>query len=298
MIPAFFLFSMMILLPESPRWLARQDRWEDCHAVLTLVHGHGDPHHPFVALELQDIKDMRAFEASIADVTYLDLFKPRMLNRTVIGMFDQIWSQLTGMNVMSKSPETIMNDDLKRGMKYGSLTTMIKCITSLMCLLWQVIGRMFHYVTLRFLTYSPTSQWQCEPARLIHPVYYQCYHDNSRFTVDGSLGTSPNTASWCCFHGHMDVCKRRYLRCSRHRGPWGRRWCPRGINDSLWQRGKRSYCLHIPLRGLLCPYVGTCLMDLSSRAVPSQTSRKGSSTGYLCQLGLQHCTWSFHACGF
>lgn len=103
MIPAFFLFGMMILLPESPRWLARQDRWEDCHAVLTLVHGHGDPHHPFVALELQDIKDMRAFEASIADVTYLDLFKPRMLNRTVIGLFDQIWSQLTGMNVMSKS---------------------------------------------------------------------------------------------------------------------------------------------------------------------------------------------------
>ncbi|KAF5012664.1 hypothetical protein FDECE_1295 [Fusarium decemcellulare] len=100
MIPAFFLFGMMSLLPESPRWLARKDRWEECHDVLTLVHGHGDPDHPFVALELQDIKDMCAFEASIADVTYLDLFKPRMLNRTVIGLFTQIWSQLTGMNVM------------------------------------------------------------------------------------------------------------------------------------------------------------------------------------------------------
>ncbi|KAL3606958.1 high affinity glucose transporter [Fusarium poae] len=100
MVPGIFLFFMMMLLPESPRWLARKDRWDECHAVLTLVHGHGDPDHPFVALELQDIKDMCAFEASIADVTYLDLFKPSMLNRTIIGVFTQIWSQLTGMNVM------------------------------------------------------------------------------------------------------------------------------------------------------------------------------------------------------
>ncbi|TFA99871.1 High-affinity glucose transporter [Trichoderma ghanense] len=100
MIPAFFLFFMMMLLPESPRWLARKDRWEDCRAVLTLVHGKGDPNHPFVAYELQDIKDMCEFERRHADVTYLDLFKPNMLNRTFIGLFTQIWSQLTGMNVM------------------------------------------------------------------------------------------------------------------------------------------------------------------------------------------------------
>ena len=100
MIPAVFLFFMMMLLPESPRWLARKDRWEDCHAVLTLVHGKGDPTHPFVSAELQEIKDMCEFERRHSDVTYLDLFKPRMLNRTLIGLFTQIWSQLTGMNVM------------------------------------------------------------------------------------------------------------------------------------------------------------------------------------------------------
>jgi len=43
MIPAICLFIGMCFLPESPRWLARKDRWEDCHAVLTLVHGKGDP---------------------------------------------------------------------------------------------------------------------------------------------------------------------------------------------------------------------------------------------------------------
>ena len=101
MIPAIGLFIGMVFLPESPRWLARKDRWEECHAVLTLVHGKGDPESPFVQRELQEIKNMCEFEKNNSDVTYLELFKPHMLNRTHIGLFTQIWSQLTGMNVMS-----------------------------------------------------------------------------------------------------------------------------------------------------------------------------------------------------
>lgn len=103
MVPAILLFIAMIFLPESPRWLARKDRWEEAHAVLTLVHGKGNPNSPFVLYELNDIKEMCALEARHADVTYWELFKPNMINRTHIGVFMQIWSQLTGMNVMSKS---------------------------------------------------------------------------------------------------------------------------------------------------------------------------------------------------
>lgn len=100
MVPAILLFFFMMLLPESPRWLARKDRWEDCHKVLTLVHGKGDPDSPFVLYELNDIREMCQFEARNKDVSYLELFKPDMINRTHIGVFMQIWSQLTGMNVM------------------------------------------------------------------------------------------------------------------------------------------------------------------------------------------------------
>jgi MFS family permease len=100
MLPAIFLFFMLFLLPESPRWLARQDRWEDCHAILTLVHGKGDPNNAFVQHEFSEIKEMCEFERHNADVTYFELFKPKMINRTHIGVFTQIWSQLTGMNVM------------------------------------------------------------------------------------------------------------------------------------------------------------------------------------------------------
>ena len=100
MIPAILLFFGMIFLPESPRWLARKNRWEDCLAVLVLTHGHGDPNHPWVNKEYEEIKAYCEFERENADVTYWELFTPRMINRTHIGVFTQIWSQLTGMNVM------------------------------------------------------------------------------------------------------------------------------------------------------------------------------------------------------
>ena len=107
MIPAIILFFGMMFLPESPRWLARKDRWEECLEVLTLVHGHGDPNSAFVRHEYQDIKDMCEFERNNSDVTYLELLKPNMINRTHIGVFVQIWSQLTGMNVMSMYYHTL-----------------------------------------------------------------------------------------------------------------------------------------------------------------------------------------------
>ena len=52
MIPAIFLFFGLFFLPESPRWLARKDRWEECHRVLALVHAKGDRNNPFVQVEL------------------------------------------------------------------------------------------------------------------------------------------------------------------------------------------------------------------------------------------------------
>lgn len=100
MIPAIILFFGLIFLPESPRWLARHDRWEETQSVLTLVHGKGDPNSPFVKLELDEIRQAIEFERQNSDVSFMELFKPNMINRLHIGIFTQVWSQLTGMNVM------------------------------------------------------------------------------------------------------------------------------------------------------------------------------------------------------
>jgi len=100
MLPAIFLFGAMMFLPESPRWLAKKDRWEEAVQVLALVHAHGDQNSPFVHKEMAEIREVVEFERANSDVTYWELLTPKMINRTHIGVFTQIWSQLTGMNVM------------------------------------------------------------------------------------------------------------------------------------------------------------------------------------------------------
>ncbi|KAL5337518.1 general substrate transporter [Aspergillus crustosus] len=99
MIPAILLFFALFSLPEGPRWLAKKDRWEECHETLDLVHATGNHNDHFVQTELREIREMCEFEPSNKDATYLDLFKLNMINRTHIDIFTHVWSQLTGMNI-------------------------------------------------------------------------------------------------------------------------------------------------------------------------------------------------------
>ena len=100
MIPAIILFIGMIFLPESPRWLALRGRWQECERILILTHGHGDEYSPWVGRELQEIHEWVETENGSWRSGYAELFSLRYLNRTHIGLFTQIWSQLTGVNVM------------------------------------------------------------------------------------------------------------------------------------------------------------------------------------------------------
>jgi sugar porter (SP) family MFS transporter len=100
MIPAILLFFGLFFLPESPRWLARNDRWEESEEAITNMHGGGNRMDPYVVQEISEIRAMIEFESDNADATFFELFKPNMIMRTHIGVFTQIWSQLTGMNVM------------------------------------------------------------------------------------------------------------------------------------------------------------------------------------------------------
>lgn len=95
MIPAIILFIGMVFLPESPRWLASKDRWEECKQVLVLTHGHGDPNSPWVAREFQEIKEWLDIERQSKAISYFTLFTPRYINRTHIGLFTQVRNLLS-----------------------------------------------------------------------------------------------------------------------------------------------------------------------------------------------------------
>lgn len=90
MIPAIILFFGLTILPESPRWLAKHDRWDEALHVLALVHAHGDENNVFVKREMAEIREEVEFYRKNSDVTWTELFKPSMLNRVHIGAFTQV----------------------------------------------------------------------------------------------------------------------------------------------------------------------------------------------------------------
>ncbi|KZT64819.1 general substrate transporter [Daedalea quercina L-15889] len=100
MIPAIILSLGMLFFPESPRWLMDRDREQEALQILADLHGRGDSNHPLVQLEYAEIKEQVTFERTHGAKSYLDLFKPGIVRRVGLGMSLQMWSQLSGINVM------------------------------------------------------------------------------------------------------------------------------------------------------------------------------------------------------
>ncbi|KAI0455052.1 high-affinity glucose transporter [Xylaria acuta] len=100
LIPTVLLLLGSHFLPENPKWLAETDRWQEVREVLTLIHGRGHFHTPIIRRETNALIEANRLNKQNAKMSWFELIKPKMINRTHIGLFIQIWSQLTGMNVM------------------------------------------------------------------------------------------------------------------------------------------------------------------------------------------------------
>ncbi|TFK47455.1 general substrate transporter [Heliocybe sulcata] len=100
MIPAILLSLGMVFFPESPRWLMDNGREEEALQVLADLHGRGDKTNELVQLEFEEIRAQVYFERTEGAKSYMDLFKPGVMRRVGLGCSMQMWSQLSGMNVM------------------------------------------------------------------------------------------------------------------------------------------------------------------------------------------------------
>ena len=76
------------------------NRESEALQVLADLHGNGDRNSDLVALEYEEIKCQVYFERTEGAKSYKDLFKPGIFRRVGLGCSLQMWSQLTGMNVM------------------------------------------------------------------------------------------------------------------------------------------------------------------------------------------------------
>ncbi|KAJ2890551.1 sugar transporter [Zalerion maritima] len=99
-VPGLILGASLLFFPESPRWLAQKDRWEECHYVLANLHAGGDMGNAEVLAELQEVREAARIAIESKNTGYRGLFGPKVWKRTLVGVSVQVWQQLLGGNVM------------------------------------------------------------------------------------------------------------------------------------------------------------------------------------------------------
>ncbi|KAI1864068.1 uncharacterized protein JN550_009088 [Neoarthrinium moseri] len=114
-IPALLLLVLMILSNESPRYLARKDRWEEARRVLKSVRQLPDGHQ-YLEEEIQEISDQLTYERQLfGDANLMTLLKEMFLTptnrkRALLSIFLMIWQQMTGTNAINTYAPTIFEN--------------------------------------------------------------------------------------------------------------------------------------------------------------------------------------------
>ncbi|XXH06142.1 hypothetical protein Hte_012588 [Hypoxylon texense] len=114
-LPAFLLFSLMAICNESPRYLARKDRWEEAKKVLTMIR-HLPPDHPYLLDEFQEIAEQLDYERRLmGDANFWSLQKemwtvPTNRKRAILSIVLMICQQMTGTNAINTYAPQIFNN--------------------------------------------------------------------------------------------------------------------------------------------------------------------------------------------
>ena len=100
LIPGGFLFIGLWFLKESPRWLAKQGRYEEATASLAYIRRE-DPTDPEIMKEIAEIRASIEEELAITEgVTWKECLAPGNRKRFIIGFCIMFWQQFSGTNSM------------------------------------------------------------------------------------------------------------------------------------------------------------------------------------------------------
>ncbi|TVY42116.1 Lactose permease [Lachnellula occidentalis] len=139
-LPSIFCIIILVFIPESPRWLAYQDRDEDCLEVLSVVNGL-PADHPIVQLQYREVKETIDFEkTSGATLGAKELIKNHgNRKRLFVSASVAPLVMLTGSNIITFYFGTMLTD---AGISDASTQLQINVILSAWQLVCGVIGSM------------------------------------------------------------------------------------------------------------------------------------------------------------
>lgn len=106
LLPGVLLLFGILWCPETPRWYAKQDRWDEARRILTEIR-HLPADHPFIQQELQDIQDQIQIAAPPPGERHTFKYYARRMwqkgtrNRIGIGLLLMAFQNLTGVNIIT-----------------------------------------------------------------------------------------------------------------------------------------------------------------------------------------------------
>jgi sugar porter (SP) family MFS transporter len=100
-VPSLLFFLGMLIVPESPRWLAKNGKPERARGILTKIGGD-----QYARAALADIESTLASE-EVQRVRFTDLLDPRMRKVLVLGVVLAVFQQWCGINVIFNYAEEI-----------------------------------------------------------------------------------------------------------------------------------------------------------------------------------------------
>jgi SP family arabinose:H+ symporter-like MFS transporter len=91
-IPALLFFGLLVLVPESPRWLVVKGRWQRGQEVMQKWMDEGEA--------LQEIRRIREARSAAKKGTFTEILRPKYRRLAAIGIILAVLQQFTGINVI------------------------------------------------------------------------------------------------------------------------------------------------------------------------------------------------------
>ncbi|KAH7030670.1 high-affinity glucose transporter RGT2 [Microdochium trichocladiopsis] len=128
---AIILFTGMIFLPETPRYLIKRNRPEKAAQALSKLR-RLSADHPSIRAELAEVQANHDYEMSLGKASVLDCFRPPILKRQLTGMGLQALQQLTGINfIFYYGTQYFKNSGIQDAFTIQMITSCINVVSTL-----------------------------------------------------------------------------------------------------------------------------------------------------------------------